>query len=98
MSIHSQNKARIFLEGLHKNEIKSVFDHLQGLVESLENKSDPDPIEMKLVNNIYNFLERLAILESNITSYSKDSNIDPLGTKLNSLYEDISYSGDIYRD
>jgi len=98
MSTHSQNKAKIFLEGLHSEKIKSTFEHLHGLVESLEDKSDPDPIEIRLVNNIYSFIEQLNILENNINSYSKEVTIDPLGSKLNSLYEKISYTGSIYRD
>ncbi len=97
MSINSHAKAKIFLEGLHSVHLRNTFEHLQGLIESLENKNDPDPIEIKLVDSIYSFLERLNVLESNISSYSKD-NFESTGNKLSSLYENISYNGDIYRD
>jgi len=98
MSINSHAKAKIFLEGLHSKELRDTFEHLQGLIETLENKNDPDPIEIKLVDNIYSFLEKLNILESNINSYSKDVSLDPIGSKLSSLYENISSTGHIYRD
>jgi hypothetical protein len=93
----SHNKAAMFLEGLHHNETKSIFENLTSLIEELENKSDPDPVEINLVHNIYSFLEQLSILEGNLNSYSKESN-NELGNKLTSLYEKISYVGSIYRD
>lgn len=95
--INSHAKAKIFLEGLHSEGIKATFDHLQGLIETLESKNDPDPIEIKLVDNIYSFLEKLNILENNISSYSKEGT-NSSGNKLSSLYENISSSGHIFRD
>ena len=94
---NSQVKAKIFLEGLHSKETKSTFEHLQGLIETLESKNDPDPIEIKLVDSIYSFLEKLNILESNIKTYSKETS-NPYGNKLSNLYEGISSNGHIYRD
>lgn len=93
----SHNKAKLFLEGLHGNETRSVFQQLVSLIEILENKPDPDPVEIKLVSNLYSFMEKLNILESNLTSYSKES-ANKLGNKLTSLYENISISGNYYRD
>lgn len=95
--MNSQTKAKIFLEGLHSEKTKSTFEHLQGLIDILESKNDPDPIEIKLVDSIYSFLEKLNILENNITSYSKEA-MNPYGNKLTSLYESISTTGHIYRD
>lgn len=95
--IDSRTKAKIFLEGLHSEVTKSTFEHLQGLIESLEIKNDPDPIEIKLVDSIYSFLEKLNILESNISTYSKEVD-NPYGKKLSSLYDGISSSGHIFRD
>ena len=97
MSDISHTKAKMFLEGLHLNETKNTFEQLEGLIEILENKSDPDPSEVCLVHSIYAFIEKLNILESNLKSYSKKGT-NPLGSKLSSLYENISYSGSIYRD
>lgn len=93
----SHNKAKLFLEGLHTVETQSIFGQLTGLIEILENKSDPDPVEIRLVSNLYAFVEKLNILESNLTSYSRESG-NNLGNKLTSLYERISSTGDYYRD
>ena len=57
------------------------------LLEELENKNDPDEIEIHLVQNLYHFLEKLKILENNLSSYVQDSNKNILGSKLDSLYE-----------
>ena len=97
MEANPQQKAKVFLEGLHSDTTKNTFDHLMGLVESLENKDDPDPIEIKLVDSIYSFIEQLNLLEGNIKKYSTE-NVQSVGSKLSSLYEDISYNGHIYRD
>jgi len=97
MSGTSHNKAKIFLEGLHQNETKNTFEQLTKLIEILENKNDPDPTEVRLVNHIYAFIEKLNILEHNLKSYSKESS-NVIGSKLSNLYENISYSGHIYRD
>ena len=97
MSGISHNKAKMFLEGLHQNETKNTFEQLTGLIEILENKNDPDPTEVRLVNHIYAFIEKLNILEHNLKSYSKETS-NVVGSKLSNLYENISYNGHIYRD
>jgi len=93
----SHNKAKMFLEGLHQTGTKGAFEHLISLVQELESKPDPDPVEINLVHNIYSFIERLNILEGNLGSYAKESKND-IGSKLSKLYESISYKGSIYRD
>jgi hypothetical protein len=97
MSQVSHKKAQMFLEGLHNNVTKGTFEDLQDLIDILESKNDPDPIEIKLVDSIYSFLEKLNILENNIKQYSKDTR-NPTSSKLGSLYENISYKGSYYRD
>ena len=93
----SHNKAKMFLEGLHNTSTHSTFAQLTGLIEILENKADPDPIEIRLVENMYAFIEKLNILESNLKSYSNERASD-CGSKLTSLYEGISHKGNYYRD
>lgn len=94
----SHNKAKMFLEGMHSNSTRSTFEQLTGLINVLENKPDPDPIEIRLVENIYSFIEKLNILENNLRSYSNEGNHNSLGNKLTSLYEGISHRGHYYRD
>lgn len=93
----THNKAKMFLEGMHSNNTRSTFEQLTGLIELLENKPDPDPIEIRLVENMYAFIEKLNILESNLNSYSKEGG-KTMGNKLTSLYENISHRGNYYRD
>ncbi len=93
----SHNKAKMFLEGLHQSDTKNTFEQLKDLIEVLENKIDPDPTEVRLVNHIYAFIEKLNVLENNLSSYAKEST-NQTGTKLSNLYENISYNGHIYRD
>ena len=82
--------AQLFLESLSSDGSKNTFETLTRLVDELENKVDPDPIEVKLLENIYHFLEKLKILENNLRTYSKEFNKDLPGTKLSDLYELIS--------
>lgn len=98
MSQISHNKAQLFLEGINSNSTKSAFDHLKDLVEILENKNDPDPAEVRLVSSIYEFIEKMSLLEHNMKTYASEGQKKTLGGKLSSLYEELSYSGSIYRD
>jgi hypothetical protein len=90
--------AQGFLEGLHSKETNNTVDMLQRLIEVLENKADPDMTEVRLVDSMYNFLEKLRVLDSNLTSYVRDTHDTSYGGKLAMLYDDISPEGSIYRD
>ena len=79
--------AQSFLEQIQTKSSKSVFETITLLVEQLENKTDPEPVEMHLVENIYSFLEQMKRLENNLRSYVSDTK-RPIGSKLASLYED----------
>jgi 16S rRNA G527 N7-methylase RsmG len=88
--IDLNKKAQEFLNGLSSEDSRTTFEALSSLAENLETKNDPDPVEIRLVANIYEFIERLKILESNMKSYVKDSRKDLSGNKLESLYEEYS--------
>ncbi len=90
--------AQRFLEGLHTQEARDTFDMLHRLVEMLENKPDPEMTEVRLVDNMYSFIEKLRIMESNLSSYVRESRETLPGNKLALLYDDISASGSIFRD
>lgn len=98
MASNPVRHTQLFLEGLSSKEIRNTFDHLKKLVETLEIKNDPDTTEIRLVDSIYAFMEKLKILESNLKSYSGENIRNLSGSKLSQLYEDISYDGSIYRD
>ena len=80
-------QAKLFLESLHNEETKSTFEHLNTFIELLESKVDPDPTELKLLGNIYQFVEKLKYLENNMTSYVKESRKHISGNKLSDLYD-----------
>ena len=91
--------AQLFLEGLNSTSTRETFDRLEYLVKVLEEKNDPEMTEVRLVDSIYAFMEKLKILESNLRSYNKEQRENLPGSKLTKLYEEISYnSNSIFRD
>lgn len=91
--------AQRFLEHLNSKETKETFNLLAQLVESLETKGDPEPTEVRLAANIYDFIERLKTLEQNMRSFVKESNMSLPGSKLATLIENTSYDGNhFFRD
>lgn len=90
MSTNPGRTARLFLESLASAGSKSTFTYLLKLTDELENKPDPDPIELRLLESIYHFLEKLKMLEGNIRTYAKEFNKDLPGKKLSDLYDSIS--------
>lgn len=85
-----------FLNELNSN--KESFKILSKLIELLENKNDPEMTEIRLINHLYSFIENLSNLERNLKSYVNESKENLPGNKLTALYDNISYSGSIYRD
>lgn len=76
-----------FLRELNSREVKDSFQSLSYLLEFLENKADPDPIEMQIVDAAYQTLENLKLLEGFLKKYTGES--DQLkGSKLQRLYDD----------
>lgn len=92
----SSKIAQKFLNELYAS--KESIETLMELVNILETKLDPEMTEVRLVDNIHNFIEKLKTMEGNIRSYVKDSKKTLPGNKLTELYENISASGNIYRD
>jgi len=91
--------AQLFLQGLNEKSTRETFERLSSLVESLEDKNDPEMTEVRIVESVYSFMEKLKLLESNLKSYVSEQSANLPSNKLASLYEDLSYnSGSIYRD
>ncbi len=58
------------------------------LIELLENKEDPDSTELYLIESLYQYLEKLSILENHLKKYIKGYNHKTLiGNKLDDLYD-----------
>ena len=81
--------ARSFLDQLVSESGKMTYETLSILLDQLENKNDPEPEEMRLVEQIYNFMEQLKRIENNVRSYVKNTSEEPLGTKLSNLYDEL---------
>ena len=77
----------VILNELNSNEVKSLFEHLKMFTENLEEKNDPDPIEMQLVDASYQVMEKIQIFESVMKMYTDQSRSDLLGNQLQRLYD-----------
>ena len=88
----AQHKTTVirFLNELNSQEVKGAFDFLSNILKELEDKIDPDPIEMEIVDSAYQAIEKMNVLENNLRSYVTDKNKSLPGNKLVDLYEDSS--------
>ena len=82
--------AQEFLTNLASKGSSEVFESLSLLAENLETKNDPEPSEVQLVSNIYEFIEKLRILESSLKNYVKESRENLPGNHLDRLYNEYS--------
>jgi len=88
MAQHKTSVIR-FLNELNSKEVKGAFEFLSTILENLEEKNDPDPIEMEIVDSAYQAIEKLNLLENNLRKYVTDKNTTLLGNTLNDLYESV---------
>jgi len=88
--------AERFLNKLQRESTQETFEVLELLMEELENKNDPDPTEVQLVESIYLFIEKMKIMEGAIKKYIVQSRDTLPGNKLSALYEDLN--NEIERD
>jgi hypothetical protein len=73
-----------------KSETIEVLGTMIGL---LENKPDPDPSELYLLESLYRLKENLTLVESRLNSYVIESRRSLPGNKLNDLYDGMSPKG-----
>jgi len=85
-----------FLRELNSGEVQETFQSLGYLLEFLENKEDPDPIEMQIVDSAYQTLEKLKLLEGFLKRYVEESDKILKGSKLQKLYDDKSGSSVLF--
>lgn len=76
-----------FLKDLNSEEVKETFESLGVLLEQLENKNDPDPVEMQIVDVTYQVLEKIKTLEGILKYNISKSNKKLSGNKLQKLYD-----------
>jgi hypothetical protein len=83
----------IILNELKSQEVKILFEHLSKFLSELEEKNDPDPIEIEIVDSAYQLIEKVQLFESIMGKYISDENIQLLGNKLDRLYSTSKKSG-----
>lgn len=86
------NKVVNFLNELKSDSMKSALGSLSILLNELEDKIDPEPIEVEIVSISYQLLEKLSLLEASLRKYKTTDHI-LAGNKLNDLYGNDIESG-----
>jgi len=77
-----------FYLNLSENGFQKFERELHSLIESMENKPDPDLSEIRLTSSLYEFNERLQILKQNLKSYVSESTSNKrVGDFLSHLYD-----------
>jgi len=74
-----------FLSELHSDNVKNTFEALSNMLEVLENKNDPDKIELEIADTAYQLIEKLNILSELLKNYIVENDV-LLGDKIQSLY------------
>lgn len=83
----------IILNELNSEEVKLLFEHLSKFLNELEDKNDPDPIEVQIVDAAYRLMEQVQLFESYMKQYALEGKKDLLGSKLDKLYNSGRVSG-----
>lgn len=83
----------VILNELNSSEVQTLFEHLKNLLEYLEDKNDPDPIEVHVVDASYQLIEKIQLFESIMNDYVKEGRKDLLGNKLVDLYNSGKVTG-----
>ena len=87
MSTNTDKIILKFLKELNSEEVKDTFESLGVLLEHLENKNDPDPVDMQVVDVTYQVLEKIKTLEGILKHSVSESNKKLSGNKLQKLYD-----------
>ena len=78
-----------FLSELHSDDVKETFESLSNMLEALENKDDPDLIELEITDISYQLVEKLNLLTELLKKYVIENDI-LLGDKIQSLHDNQS--------
>jgi len=76
-----------FLSELHSDNVKNTFESLSNMLEALEIKNDPDPIELEMADVSYQIIEKVNLLSDILKKYVNENEM-LLGDKIQSLYDD----------
>jgi hypothetical protein len=76
-----------FLRELNSSDVQDAFQSLDTLLEYLESKDDPDPVEVQMVDTAYQTLEKLKTLEGLLKIHIGEAHGITKGNKLQNLYD-----------
>lgn len=76
-----------FLNESIKEDSLNHFEILNYFLKSLEEKEDPTSEEIKLVEDIYNFIEKRNILQESMKKYIRNGQLDPESDTLSRLLD-----------
>jgi len=75
-----------FLTELHSDNVRGTFESLSDMLKELEEKNDPDKIEVDIAKQIYQLIEKLNILSETLKNYVTENDV-LLGDKIQSLID-----------
>ena len=78
--------ALAFLTELHSDNVKGTFESLSDMMKALEDKNDPDQIEVDIVEQTYQLIEKLNVLSETLKIYVTENDV-LLGDKIQSLID-----------
>jgi chromosome segregation and condensation protein ScpB len=78
-----------FIQEINSQDVKQSIRTLGQLIETLESKSDPEPIEIEIVSNAYQFVEKFNTLENLLKQYIEPNLKKLPGSTLDTLYDSI---------
>ena len=76
-----------FLRELNSSDVQETFQSLDALLEYLETKNDPEPVEVQMVDTAYQALEKLKTLEGLLKRHVGEAHGITKGNKLQNLYD-----------
>jgi chromosome segregation and condensation protein ScpB len=76
-----------FIQEINSQDVRQSIETLGRLIENLESKSDPEPIEIEIVSNAYQLVEQFNTLENLLKQYTTPRISKLSGNKLDSLYD-----------
>lgn len=77
-----------FLNEITKEDNKTPINLLETFMQNLEEKEDPTYEEIKLIEDIYNFMEKYSILCESMKKYIREKQTNPESDTLFRLISD----------
>ena len=82
----TEKLALAFLTELHADNVKGTFESLSNMLNKLEDKNDPEKIEVDIVEQVYQLIEKLNLLSETLKTYVVENDV-LLGDKIQSLID-----------